>query len=228
MLGYFRSFLLRRRYFKPISILSFWDSTVKFNRDVLIQAFTRLSNAHINSYSRVRAFSTVYNCKIGSFSIIGAYSRIGLGRHPLNLISTNLIFYKKNQISNKFYNSIVFDEFLPTEIGNDVWIGEGTTIIGGVKVGDGAVVAARSVVTKDVPPYAIVGGVPAKIIKYRFSEELVEKLLEVKWWNLDENTIKKNIELFTKFNFSKDDLSRLRIESKKEKYQSVLLKNQQN
>lgn len=81
-------------------------------------------------------------------------------------------------------------------IGNDVWIGFGSTILSGVKIGDGAVIAAKSVVTKDVPPYSIVGGLPAKVIKYRFSDEKIEKLLKIKWWNWREKKIRKNIELF--------------------------------
>lgn len=70
-------------------------------------------------------------------------------------------------------------------IGNDVWIGDGVTILGGVRIGDGAVIAAESVITKDVPPYAVVGGNPAKIIKYRFPQEIIEKLLRIAWWNWD-------------------------------------------
>ena len=73
----------------------------------------------------------------------------------------------------------------PVKIGNDVWIGRGAFIKGGVTIGDGAVIAAHAVVTKDVPPYAIVCGVPAKIIKYRFDCETIKELLDLKWWNYD-------------------------------------------
>jgi acetyltransferase-like isoleucine patch superfamily enzyme len=80
-------------------------------------------------------------------------------------------------------------------IGNDVWIGFGATILSGVKIGDGAVVGARAVVSKDVPPYAVVGGVPAKVLKYRFDEDMVKKLLKLKWWHWDEDKIKEHIHL---------------------------------
>jgi acetyltransferase-like isoleucine patch superfamily enzyme len=83
------------------------------------------------------------------------------------------------------------------EIGNDVWIGTSAIILSGVKIGHGAVVAAGSIVTKSVPPYAIVGGNPAKIIKYRLSEEKIEELLEMKWWDWSEEKIKKNIDFFS-------------------------------
>ena len=77
------------------------------------------------------------------------------------------------------------------EIGNDVWIGAKSTIMSGVKISNGAVVAAGSTVTKDVPPYAIVAGNPAKVVKYRFTEEQIEKLMDIKWWEWNEDKIKE-------------------------------------
>lgn len=81
-------------------------------------------------------------------------------------------------------------------IENDVWIGANSTILSGIKICNGAVVGTGSVVTKDVPPYAIVAGNPAKIVKYRFSEEQIEKLLKIQWWNWDEQKIQENSHLF--------------------------------
>lgn len=78
-------------------------------------------------------------------------------------------------------------------IGNDVWVGNGATILSGVSVGDGAVIAARSVVVKDVPPYAIVAGNPARIVKYRFKKKTIKKLLNAKWWDWSEDVIRSNI-----------------------------------
>lgn len=88
-------------------------------------------------------------------------------------------------------------------IGNDVWIGRNAIILNSCKnIGDGAIVAAGAVVTKDVPPYAIVGGVPAKIIKYRFSESVIKKLLASQWWNLPDSELEKlpmkDVNLFVK------------------------------
>ena len=82
------------------------------------------------------------------------------------------------------------------KIGNDVWIGEDVKILGGVTIGDGALVAAGAVVIRDVPPYTIVGGVPAKVIKSRFEPSQVEFLLKFQWWNKDEDWIKNNVEKF--------------------------------
>lgn len=78
-------------------------------------------------------------------------------------------------------------------IGNDVWIGYEAVIFSGVTIGDGAIIGTRALVTKDVPPYTVVGGVPAKPIKRRFDEETTEKLLNLKWWDFDEEKIKRNI-----------------------------------
>jgi tetrahydrodipicolinate N-succinyltransferase len=92
----------------------------------------------------------------------------------------------------------LFDEIHPVIIGNDVWIGANAVILDKVKIGDGAVIAAGAIVSKDVKPYTIVGGIPAKPIKKRFSEEEIEKLLEFKWWEKDIRWIRENYELFSK------------------------------
>jgi acetyltransferase-like isoleucine patch superfamily enzyme len=84
----------------------------------------------------------------------------------------------------------------PVVIGNDVWVGVGAIILSGVTVGDGAIIAAGSVVTHDVPPYAIVGGIPAKVIRFRFSEQQIKKLLDISWWNWSDQKIAANINLF--------------------------------
>ena len=103
-------------------------------------------------------------------------------------------------------------------LGNDVWVGSHVLINGGVTVGHGAVIGAGAVVVKDVPPYAIVGGVPAKIIRFRFSPEVIEKLLELQWWNLPDETLKEHIALFQQENITVEDLSQFMsiIESGKE------------
>src|SRR5574344_780567 len=125
---------------------------------------------------------------IGSFTSISNDVTIGPSEHPLNMLSTSPYFYLipglKKEIKNPIRNTT------PCYIGNDVWIGNKAFIKDGVKVGDGAVVAAGAVVVKDVPPYAIVGGVPARIIKYRFDEDTIKELLEIKWWNLDDEILK--------------------------------------
>lgn len=97
---------------------------------------------------------------------------------------------------NAFYQNSEIRDNRPVVIGNDVWIGGYVSILPGVKIGDGAVIAAGAVVTKDVEPYAVVGGVPAKLIKYRFPKPDRDKLLEIKWWNWTHEKIEENLELF--------------------------------
>lgn len=133
------------------------------------------------------------NVVIGNFCSVGPGVTIGLGNHNFNYISTHPFLY------NKYYgfinkNKENLDNDVKTIIGNDVWIGSYANIKRGVKIGNGAVIGMNAVVTKDVPPYAIVGGIPAKIIKYRFSEENIKLLEKSKWWNQSKSSIEKNIE----------------------------------
>jgi hypothetical protein len=116
---------------------------------------------------------------------------IGLPQHPVNWLSICPLQYISNfagwaHLTGKKVSSKPFAQGVGmTEIGNDVWIGDRVVIMSGVKIGDGAIVAAGAVVTKDVPPYAIVGGVPARVIKYRFDEKTIHRLLDLQWWRYD-------------------------------------------
>ena len=134
----------------------------------------------------------LHNVTIGRYCCLAAGIWIAPQDHPLKWLTTNSRVYGtglfpwfKGTDQNKQVRPMPFEHTKPVEIGNDVWIGHGVFMKGGVKIGDGAVVAAQAVVTKDVPPYAVVGGVPAKVIKYRFDEETIKELLELKWWDYD-------------------------------------------
>ena len=124
---------------------------------------------------------------IGKYCSIGRFVCIGTGQHPTDLLSTHTLFYSDMPFGPNLPPECrcKYDgEHPPCHIGNDVWIGRNAVIKDGVTVGDGAIIGTSAVVTKDVPPYAIVVGVPARIIRYRFSPEIIEALLELRWWDL--------------------------------------------
>lgn len=141
--------------------------------------------------------SIVAGSSIGKFcSIADNLQIIAKGSHMIDWVTTFPLSIKlgcKVPLHNLPPTS-------PVKIGNDVWIASNVKIKQGVTVGDGAVLATESFVTKDVPPYAVVGGNPAKIIRYRFTEEQIESLLKIKWWNWDDSKIKKYAHLLASSN----------------------------
>ena len=162
---------------------------------------TYISRSYLGYGSYVGKACNINYARIGRFTCIGPNVRTTNGTHPINYVSMHPAFFSlRKQAGFTFVNRQKFDEKIDdtyhTFIGNDVWIGDSALILEGVTIGDGAVVAAGSVVTKDVPPYAVVAGVPAKIIKYRFSEEEITKLRKIKWWDKDTEWLKAHAEEF--------------------------------
>lgn len=149
------------------------------------------------------------SAEIGRFSSIGSRCTYTNASHPYKApyVTTSSLFYSLNGIKSPtgktFAKRQTYDEYsfydktkeIVNKIGSDVWIGLDVNLIGGVEIGDGAVVLSRAVVTKDVPPYAIVGGIPAKVIGYRYDEKTINFLLRIKWWENDEQWFKDNWEL---------------------------------
>lgn len=147
--------------------------------------------------------------KIGRFTSIGSKCVIVIGRHPYKapFVSTSPMFFSLiKQNGYTFTNTQLYNEFKYAEsqnfviIGFDCWIGYDVKLIAGIKIGDGAIVLAGAVVTKDVPPYAIVGGIPAKIIEYRYDEQTIRFLLKTQWWNNEVKWLKDNWRLMTDIN----------------------------
>jgi acetyltransferase-like isoleucine patch superfamily enzyme len=135
--------------------------------------------------------------RVGRFTSIGQSVVVVLGNHRTDTVTT----YPFKSLRRFWHTAATAPDDHTSkgdvEIGSDVWIGQGVTILSGVRVGDGAVLAAQSVVTKDVPPYAIVAGNPARVVRYRFDEATVEKLLAIRWWDWPVNKIDEAIPLLT-------------------------------
>ena len=162
-----------------------------------------INNSFIDSYTYIGRNCIVQNTRIGKFCSIANDVFIGLGKHPTDLISTSPIFYRKKntlkiQLVDEDYE---FEEYDAISIGNDVWIGTRAIIMDGVNIGNGAIIASNSVITKDVPPYAIVAGVPAKLIKYRFSEEKIKKIQELEWWQMSLDEIREKYVVTRKISY---------------------------
>ncbi len=169
--------------------------------------------SHSAFYGRMGRGSYIgANCHISAD--IGRFSSLGNGlsqvveTHPYKepFVTTSPLFVSmKKQTGYTFAKKQMMEEYkfydmereIAFQIGNDCWVGNGVSFIGGVHVGDGAVVLSRAIVTKDVPPYAIVGGIPAKVIGYRYDEETIKFLKEVQWWNQDIDWLKEHWKLFS-------------------------------
>lgn len=162
--------------------------------------------SNVGRFTYITEGARVTNCKIGSFCSIGPRLRVGFGLHPTShYVSTSPLFYsndnpfgdirfaKSNFQEHKFCDS--GNKFF-VEIGNDVWIGSDVKIMDGVVIGHGAIIGAGAVVTKSVPEYAIVAGVPAKTIRYRFSPREIEFLLSMKWWDQSDSSLSKYASAF--------------------------------
>jgi acetyltransferase-like isoleucine patch superfamily enzyme len=157
----------------------------------------RLYNVEVGAYSYIADNGWLHNTVIGRFSSIGQEFLCALGKHPLDLMSTSPVFYSTiRQCGISFAAKDLFDESPGVTIGNDVWIGARVCVLGGVTIGDGAVVGAGAVVAGDVAPYAIVGGVPARTIRYRFDPDTISKILELRWWNWDNKKLLEAKKLF--------------------------------
>jgi acetyltransferase-like isoleucine patch superfamily enzyme len=164
-----------------------------------IGIYTNITNCTIGKFSYIADNGLVNNTSVGRYCSIGANFKVGLGSHPLNFASTSPTFYKKSFfVASAPDTSMHFTEYKHTQIGNDVWIGANVFMNDGVKIGDGAVIGAGAVVTADVASYAIVGGIPAKLIRYRFDHDVVKDLVALQWWDRDIDWIKRNLPFFQK------------------------------
>ena len=166
---------------------SYATKTCNFSEYVHLKKDSYLSDSDLGRFTYTSGGS-ISESKVGAFCSIGPRVVIGGGgEHPLNQISTHSVMYQADPVQHprlRFAENTKFDITIKKVIvGNDVWIGSDAIVRQGVKIGDGAVIATGAVVVKDVPPYAIVGGVPAKIIRFRHTAALRKALIDSSWWD---------------------------------------------
>ena len=163
---------------------------------------SNLIHVKVGEYSYCGKNCSVLDTEIGSFCSIASYCAIGGAAHPLANVSTSPVFSHGRNVFGENLGDLPASKAKPVVIGSDVWIGEAVFIKEGIQIGHGAVIGAHSVVTEDVPPYAVVAGTPAKIIRYRFTEEQIARLLASQWWTLPASELKgisrymSDVELF--------------------------------
>ena len=182
---------LWRRYRLRATLPHFWASPFSYccPRTIFegyhtIKTKTEIYLSKIGRFTYFAENVRAKHCQIGPFCSFGPDVILGdLPRHPTNLISTHPLFYSTHAVAGVvFSTNSSFEEYATTNIGADVFIGARALIMPGVRLGHGCIVGAGAIVTKDVPPYSIVVGVPAKVLRYRFSQEIIDRLLSIKWW----------------------------------------------
>lgn len=162
--------------------------------------FTEIFESVIGDYTYLMQNCQVQYSDIGKYCSIASYVRIHPVNHPMWRPTTHHMTYRRKSYGLGDTDDENFFDWRrgnKVEIGHDVWLGHNVTVRAGVKIGHGAVVGSCSVVTKDIPPYAIAVGVPAKVIKYRFPDDEIEKLLDIKWWDWPYDTLKDRLEHLT-------------------------------
>lgn len=199
------------------------EKTAYVSKDTVFEGANRITRgckiygSRFGYGSYVGTNTTLANISVGRFSCIGPNVKQIIGEHPLNFVTMHPAFYSiRKQIGFSFVKEQRVEEFRYADIstktsiivGNDVWIAAECRLLEGIKIGDGAAILAGAVVTKDVPPYAVVGGVPAKIVRYRFEQEDVDWLMKLKWWDKDSEWLKKYASYF-------NDVKRMREELEK-------------
>lgn len=170
----------------------------------VVNSGSSVVNSTMGAYSYCSYDCNIINARIGKFCSLANEIIIGGDEHPIEWLSTSPVFQDvKHSGPAKKFARHTLPVAKETVIGNDVWIGDRAIVKQGVTVGDGAVIGAGAIVTKDVPPYAVVAGVPAKVLKYRFDEDIICDLMGIKWWDMDESLLRQyadkvmNVKQFT-------------------------------
>ncbi|MFS4492254.1 CatB-related O-acetyltransferase [Maribacter sp. 2308TA10-17] len=205
-------FFLKTKYARKYKLIFGKNSYINDSIECEGRNFFSYDSSFVSSKigyaSYIGANTKIFKTEIGKYSSIGPNVRCIFGQHPTSkFVSTHPSFFSRlSQVGFTYTDVQLFDEHTEPldesgkysiQIGNDVWIGDGAAIMEGVRIGDGAIIAANALVVKDIPPYTIFGGVPAKLIRKRFSDEEIKFLLDFEWWNKDQEWIRNNAANFT-------------------------------
>jgi acetyltransferase-like isoleucine patch superfamily enzyme len=176
--------LLIAKFFKKIRLSAIKNSII--HKSSKVESGSLFYNSDMGKYSYCGYDCEIINAKIGNFTSIANNVVIGGAKHPLDWVGMSPVFYEGRDSVTKKFSQFKLDDPKVCHIGNDVWIGRSAIVLSGVTISDGAVVGAGSVVTKDVPSYAIVAGNPAKLIRYRFDDETISQLIKINWWSFSD------------------------------------------
>ena len=178
-------------YFSPNAVIK----NSYFGRYVEVANFANISDSSMDDYSYVSEYTQIANTQIGKFANIASNVRINPGFHPYEMPCQHHLLYRCEMYGfgvddEAFFN---YRKIQKVIIGHDVWIGHGAVIMPGIKIGNGAIIGSNAVVTKNVPPFAIVAGVGAKILKYRFPNDIINEIEKISWWNWSHEQIKDRL-----------------------------------
>jgi acetyltransferase-like isoleucine patch superfamily enzyme len=186
-------YFLIRAFGKLIPVANYASSV---GRGSKIGAGTQLWKSSFGLYSYCGKSCCFVNTDVGSFCSIADHVVVGPMGHPIDFVSTSPVFVSGRNVLNKNFSCHNYSFEQRVFIGSDVWVGVRTIILPGVKIGHGSIIGAGSVVTKDVPPYTIFAGVPAKFIRNRFNQQVTDRLLSERWWEWDQKEIVKYSDVF--------------------------------
>jgi acetyltransferase-like isoleucine patch superfamily enzyme len=175
------------KFLKKLRFSAIKNSTI--HKTSKVESGSLVYNTHMGKYSYCGYDCEIINSKIGNFTSIANNVVIGGSNHPMDWVGMSPVFYEGRDSVTKKFSKFKLNEPKVCHIGNDVWIGRSSIVLSGVTISDGAVVGAGSIVTKDVPSYAIVAGNPAKFIRNRFDDDTIRQLIKIKWWSFSDSKL---------------------------------------